>query len=349
MRYKKLGKTEIDVSIIALGSMTWGEQNTEQEAHAQLDYATDQGVNFIDAAELYPVPPKPETQGLTESYIGTWLAKSQQRDKVIIASKVAGPSSANGGTDHIREGKSRHNRANIEQALHDSLKRLKTDYIDLYQLHWPDRSTNFFGKLGYQHHDDENATPILETLTVLDDLVKAGKIRHIGLSNETPWGVSQFLHLAEKYNLTRIVSIQNPYNLLNRSFEIGNAEIAIREQVGLLAYSPLAFGHLTGKYLNGALPEGARVTKWQRFSRYKSENAEKATQLYVDLAKAHNLNPAQLALAYINQQHFVTSNIIGATNLEQLKTNIDSINVDLSEDILLEIDKIHQHYPNPSP
>lgn len=349
MKYRKLGTTEIDVSLIALGTMTWGEQNTEQEAHAQLDYATAQGINFIDAAELYPVPPKPETYGLTESYIGTWLAKSKQRDQLILASKVAGPSSANGGTDHIRAGQSRHNKANIEQALHDSLKRLQTDYIDLYQLHWPDRSSNFFGKLGYNHIEDEVSTPILETLMVLDDLVKAGKIRHIGLSNETPWGMSQFLKLAEKHDLARIVSIQNPYNLLNRSFEVGNAEIAIQEQVGLLAYSPLAFGHLTGKYLNGALPEGARITKWARFGRYKSANAEKATQLYVDLAKAHGLDPAQLALAYVNQQRFVTSNIIGATNLDQLKTNIDSIDLKLSDELLAEIEKIHQQYPNPSP
>ena len=349
MKYRKLGTTEIDVSLIALGTMTWGEQNTEQEAHAQLDYATAQGINFIDAAELYPVPPKPETYGLTESYIGTWLAKSKQRDQLILASKVAGPSSANGGTDHIRAGQSRHNKANIEQALHDSLKRLQTDYIDLYQLHWPDRSSNFFGKLGYNHIEDEVSTPILETLMVLDDLVKTGKIRHIGLSNETPWGMSQFLKLAEKHDLARIVSIQNPYNLLNRSFEVGNAEIAIQEQVGLLAYSPLAFGHLTGKYLNGALPEGARITKWARFGRYKSANAEKATQLYVDLAKAHGLDPAQLALAYVNQQRFVTSNIIGATNLDQLKTNIDSIDLKLSDELLAEIEKIHQQYPNPSP
>ena len=349
MKYRKLGTTEIDVSLIALGTMTWGEQNTEQEAHAQLDYATAQGINFIDAAELYPVPPKPETYGLTESYIGTWLAKSKQRDQLILASKVAGPSSANGGTDHIRSGQSRHNKANIEQALHDSLKRLQTDYIDLYQLHWPDRSSNFFGKLGYNHIEDEVSTPILETLMVLDDLVKTGKIRHIGLSNETPWGMSQFLKLAEKHDLARIVSIQNPYNLLNRSFEVGNAEIAIQEQVGLLAYSPLAFGHLTGKYLNGALPEGARITKWARFGRYKSANAEKATQLYVDLAKAHGLDPAQLALAYVNQQRFVTSNIIGATNLDQLKTNIDSIDLKLSDELLAEIEKIHQQYPNPSP
>ena len=228
MKYRKLGTTEIDVSLIALGTMTWGEQNTEQQAHAQLDYATAQGINFIDAAELYPVPPKPETYGLTESYIGTWLAKSKQRDQLILASKVAGPSSSNGGTDHIRAGQSRHNKANIEQALHDSLKRLQTDYIDLYQLHWPDRSSNFFGKLGYNHIEDEVSTPILETLMVLDDLVKAGKIRHIGLSNETPWGMSQFLKLAEKHDLARIVSIQNPYNLLNLSFEVGNAEIAIQ-------------------------------------------------------------------------------------------------------------------------
>lgn len=349
MRYRKLGTSDIEVSLIALGTMTWGEQNTEQEAHAQLDYATEQGINFIDAAELYPVPPKAETYGLTERYIGTWLAKSQQRDQVILASKVAGPAAANGGTDHIRAGKTRHNKANIEQALHDSLKRLKTDYIDLYQLHWPDRSTNFFGQLGYRHLEDEVSTPILETLQVLDDLVKAGKIRHIGLSNETPWGMSQFLQLAEKHDLARIVSIQNPYNLLNRTFEVGNAEIAIREQVGLLAYSPLAFGHLTGKYLNGALPEGARITKWQRFGRYKSENATKATQLYVDLANAHELDPAQLALAYVNQQRFVTSNIIGATNLEQLKTNIESIHLHLTDEILIEIEKIHQLYPNPSP
>ena len=349
MKYRKLGTTEIDVSLIALGTMTWGEQNTEQEAHAQLDYATAQGINFIDAAELYPVPPKPETYGLTESYIGTWLAKSKQRNQLILASKVAGPSSSNGGTDHIRAGQSRHNKANIEQALHDSLKRLQTDYIDLYQLHWPDRSSNFFGKLGYNYIEDEVSTPILETLMVLDDLVKAGKIRHIGLSNETPWGMSQFLKLAEKHDLARIVSIQNPYNVLNRSFEVGNAEITIQEQVGLLAYSPLAFGHLTGKYLNGALPEGARITKWARFGRYKSANAEKATQLYVDLAKAHGLDPAQLALAYVNQQRFVTSNIIGATNLDQLKTNIDSITLKLSDELLAEIEKIHQQYPNPSP
>ncbi|KAA8735352.1 NADP(H)-dependent aldo-keto reductase [Acinetobacter qingfengensis] len=349
MRYNKLGQTNIDVSAIALGTMTWGEQNTEQEAHQQIDFALAQGINFIDTAELYPVPPKPETQGLTEQYIGTWLAKFGQRDKIILASKVVGPSSGNGGTDHFRNGQSRHNKVNIEQALHDSLTRLQTDYLDLYQLHWPDRHTNFFGQLGYSHLEQDDSTPILETLSVLNDLVQAGKIRHIGLSNETPWGISQFLHLAEKHDLARVVSVQNPYNLLNRTYEIGTAEISIREHAGLLAYSPLAFGHLTGKYLNGALPEGARITKWQRFSRYKSENAIKATELYVALAKKHGIDPAQLALAFINQQPFVTSNIIGATNLQQLKTNIDSIDVILSEDILAEIANIHQRYPNPSP
>lgn len=349
MKYNKLGQTEIDVSLIALGTMTWGEQNTEQEAHDQIDFALERGINFIDTAELYPVPPKADTQGLTETYIGTWLTKSKQRDKIVLATKVVGPSNGNGGTEHFRQGKSRHNKQNIEQALHDSLNRLQTDYVDLYQLHWPDRSTNFFGQLGYTHIDDEVSVPILETLTVLTDLVKAGKIRHIGLSNETPWGISQFLHLAEKHGLAKIVSVQNPYNLLNRSYEIGSAEISIRENVGLLAYSPLAFGYLSGKYLNGALPEGARITKFERFDRYKSENAQKAIELYVNLANKHGIDPAQLALAFVNQQRFITSNIIGATNLDQLKTNIESINIELSDELITEIEAIHKLYPNPSP
>lgn len=349
MEYKKLGQTDIDVSLIALGTMTWGEQNSEQEAHQQIDLALEHGINLIDTAELYPVPPKPETQGLTETYIGTWLAKSKERDKIILTSKIVGPSNGNGGTEHFRQGQSHHNQQNIAQALEDSLKRLQTDYIDLYQLHWPDRTTNFFGKLGYTHLEDEISTPILETLTALDGFVKSGKIRHIGLSNETPWGISQFLHLAEKHDLARIVSVQNPYNLLNRSYEVGAAEISIREQAGLLAYSPLAFGYLTGKYLNGALPEGSRIAKFQRFSRYSNEIAQKATALYVELAKKYDIEPAQLALAFVNQQQFVTSNIIGATNLTQLKTNIDSIHVKLSSEIISEIEAIHTLYPNPSP
>lgn len=349
MQYRKLGQTDIDVSVIALGTMTFGEQNTEQEAHAQLDYATAHGVNLIDAAEMYPVPPRPETQGLTEQYIGTWLQKSKKRDQIILATKIAGRVRNPGQAANVRDGQSRHDRNNIEAALHDSLKRLQTDYVDLYQLHWPDRTTNFFGQLGYQHVENEDTVPIVETLQVLDELIKSGKIRHIGLSNETPWGVSQFVSLAEKLGLARVVSIQNPYNLLNRTFEIGNAEVSIRENVGLLAYSPLAFGHLSGKYLNGAKPAGARVTLFERFARYKSENAEKATQHYVDLARQHGLDPSQLALAYVNSRRFVTSNIIGATNLEQLKINLGSVDVVLSEEILTGIENIHKLYPNPSP
>lgn len=349
MQYRKLGSTDIDVSAVALGTMTWGEQNTEVEAHAQLDYAIEQGINLIDTAEMYPVPPRPETQGSTEQYIGTWLKKTGKRDQVVLATKVAGRVRNPGQGGNVRGGQSRHDRVNIEAALNDSLKRLQTDYVDLYQLHWPDRSTNFFGQLGYQHVDDEDTVPIAETLQVLDDLIKAGKIRHIGLSNETPWGINQFLRVAEQQGLTRVVSIQNPYSLLNRTFEIGNAEISIRENVGLLAYSPLAFGHLTGKYLNGARPAGARITLFERFGRYKNETAEKATQAYVDLARAHDLDPAQLALAYVNSRRFLTSNIIGATNLEQLKMDIDSIDITLSGGVLEEIEKIHELYPNPSP
>lgn len=349
MQYRKLGKTDIDVSVIALGTMTWGEQNTEAEAHAQLDYAVERGVNLIDAAEMYPVPPRPETQGLTEKYIGTWLKQSQKRNQVLIATKVAGPSRKLSQAAHLRGGKTQHDRANIEAALHDSLQRLQTDYVDLYQLHWPDRTTNHFGELGYSHVEQEETVPIVETLRVLSDLVKAGKIRHIGLSNETPWGVHQFLKYAEQEGLDRVVSIQNPYNLLNRTFEVGLAEVAIREQVGLLAYSPLAFGHLTGKYLHGAQPAGARGTLWARFARYRSEPAEKATEQYVALAREHGVDPAHLALAYVNTRRFLTSNIIGATNLDQLKTDIDSIDVTLSDEVLAGIEKIHQQQPNPSP
>lgn len=349
MQYRKLGKTEIDASVIALGTMTWGEQNTEAEAHSQLDYATGRGVNLIDAAEMYPVPPKPETQGLTERYIGTWLKKSGQRDKVLIATKVVGPSRKLIQAAHIRGGKTRLDKANIEAALHDSLQRLQTDYVDLYQLHWPDRHTNHFGELGYSHVEQEDAVPIAETLHVLDALVRAGKIRHIGLSNETPWGVSQFLKLSEAEGLARVVSIQNPYNLLNRSFEIGNAEIAIREQVGLLAYSPLAFGALSGKYLHGAKPAGARLSMWERFARYKGPIAEDAISRYVAVAQQFGLDPAQMALAYVNSRRFVTSNIIGATTLQQLQSNIDSIDVVLTDEIIQAIEQVHKLHQNPCP
>ncbi|WPL15389.1 General stress protein 69 [Thiorhodovibrio winogradskyi] len=346
MRYLPLGRTDIRVSEICLGTMTFGEQNTEAEAFEQLDYALDQGVNFIDTAELYPVPPRGETQGLTETYIGNWLAKRKLRDKVILASKVAG---AADWIPHIRHGQARLDRANIQQALDDSLKRLRTDYLDLYQLHWPDRETNYFGKLGYEPPAEDKSVPLLETLQALDELVKAGKIRHVGLSNETPWGAMTMLKLAEQHGLPRMVSIQNPYSLLNRTFEIGLAEIAMREDCGLLAYSPLGFGVLSGKYLNGARPAGARVTLFSRFDRYSNAQAEKATADYVGIARRHGLDPAQMALAWVNSRPFLTANIIGATTMDQLKANIASADINLSAEIIADIESVHRSQPNPSP
>ena len=349
MEYRQLGKTNLKVSLITLGTMTWGQQNSETEAHAQLDLATDAGVNLVDTAEMYPVPPKPETQGLTESYLGTWLARPGNRSKVLVATKAAGPSKKLLQAAHLRQGRTCHDRVNLESALHDSLKRLKTDYVDLYQLHWPDRSTNHFGELGYRHVADESSVPIEETLDVLADFIKAGKVRCIGLSNETPWGVHQFLKLSELKGLPRVVSIQNPYNLLNRSFEIGLSEMAIREHVGLLAYSPLAFGALSGKYLRGAHPAGARMTLWERFSRYRGEIPEQAITAYVQLALDHGLDPSQLALAWVNSRDFLTSNIIGATTLEQLQINLTSVNVQLSPELIQGIEHIHARIPNPCP
>ena len=348
MIYNKLGTTNVDVSILCLGSMTFGEQNTEHDAHQQLDYAVAQGINFIDTAELYAIPPKSETYGLTETYIGSWLKKSAKRNDVVLATKVAGP--ADGWLPHIRDETTRHlDRRNIESALHDSLQRLQTDYVDLYQLHWPDRKTNFFGQLGYSHVSGEDAVAIEETLGVLNDLVTQGKIRYIGLSNETPWGVMRFVELADKLNMPRVVSVQNPYSLLNRTFEIGLAEVAMREQVGLLAYSPLGFGVLSGKYLNGARPEGARLTLFPDYDRYSNKNALAATAEYVQLACDHGLDPAQMALAYINSRQFVTSNIIGATTMQQLKSNIESASITLSVEVIEQIENIHLRYPNPSP
>jgi len=349
MQYRKLGRTDLDVSLIGLGTMTWGEQNSEAEGHAQLDVAVAAGVNFIDTAEMYSVPPRPETYGATEKIIGTWFKQRQNRDRIILATKAAGPANLLPQASHIRGGNSHFNRHNLQQALDGSLQRLQTDYIDVYQLHWPDRNTNHFGRLGYQHLDDEDTVPILETLEVLGEFVKAGKVRYIGVSNETPWGVSQFLQLAEKQGLPRIVSIQNPYSLLNRTFEVGLAEFSHREQVGLLAYSPLAFGVLSGKYLNGARPAGARLTLWERFARYNSPQAESATAAYVQLAQDYGLDPSQLALAFVNSRPFVTSNLIGATTLEQLHSNLDSLSLTLSEEILQKIEDIHTAYPNPSP
>ncbi len=343
MEYRNLGRTDTRVSLICLGTMTWGEQNTEQEAYAQLDYAIERGVNFIDTAELYPIPPMEKTYTRTETIIGNWLKLRGQRDDLIIATKVCGP-----GYSYMDGG--RHfNRYHIKRALEGSLKRLGTDYIDLYQLHWPDRNTNNFGQRGFIHQDDEQSTPIEETLEVLDLLVKSGKIRHIGLSNESPWGAMRFMNLSEKNGWPRAVSIQNPYNLLNRSFEVGLAEIAHREDLGLLAYSPMAMGTLSGKYLDGARPEGARMTLFSRFQRYNKPEAETAIRAYVDLARQNNLDPAQMALAYVNSRSFMTSNIIGATTLEQLTADIDSIELSLDQDVLQTIEDIHARLPDPTP
>ncbi|WP_260260845.1 NADP(H)-dependent aldo-keto reductase [Vibrio intestinalis] len=344
MLYRKLPHSSLEVSKIALGTMTFGEQNSQAEAFSQLDYALERGVNFIDTAEMYPVPPKPDTQGSTESIIGNWLEKSGKREKVVLATKVAGPRNV----PYIRENMSL-DRRNVHLAIDDSLKRLKTDYIDLYQVHWPQRQTNTFGQLNYPYSDEQYEVTLIETLEALAELIKAGKIRYIGVSNETPWGVMSLLKLAEKHELPRIVSIQNPYNLLNRSFEVGLSEISHYEGVELLAYSPLAFGCLSGKYLDGQRPEGARCTLFERFVRYFTPQGEAATQAYVDLAHKHNLDPAQMALAFVNQRPFVASNIIGATTMEQLKANIDSISVNLSDDLLSEIQAIGTTYSNPCP
>ena len=348
MEYRKLGRTGIDVSVIGLGTMTFGEQNSEAEGHEQIEYALERGVNLIDTAEMYAVPPTRETYGSTERIIGSWIRKSGKRSKIILCSKVAGPGRAL-GIDYVRGGNAKLDRANILAAVDASLQRLATDYIDLYQLHWPDRSTNFFGQLGYRHVDDESPVPIDETLEVLTELVRSGKVRYVGLSNETPWGLHRFLQLADQRRLARVVSIQNPYSLLNRSFEIGLAEMAIREDVGLLAYSPLAFGVLSGKFLNGARPPKSRIVRWSRFARYNGEIAERATQEYVAIARRYGLDPAQMALAFVNRRRFLTSTLIGATTMAQLKTNLDSISIQLPEEAIRAIDAVHQAIPNPCP
>lgn len=349
MKYHQLGQTEIELSTICLGTMTWGEQNTEQEAHEQIAYALSKGVNFIDTAEMYPIPPRANTAGLTETYLGNWFQLNSRRHEVFLASKAAGPSRDAKRPSHIRNGRTHFDKASLTEALEGSLRRLKTDYIDLYQLHWPDRVTNYFGQLAYPWPDDDYTVSILETLEALSGFVREGKIRFIGVSNETPWGVAEFLKQSEQHGLPRIVSIQNPYNLLNRTFEQGLAEFSHREQVGLLAYSPLAMGMLTGKYLNGNRPQGARLTVYDRFQRYNSLLCEAATEGYVALARKHSIPPAVLALAFVNQQPFVTSTIIGATTLQQLRENIDSINIELDEAVMQEIDAIHRQYQNPAP
>ncbi|MBY7842861.1 NADP(H)-dependent aldo-keto reductase [Vibrio fluvialis] len=344
MQYTKLPHSSLEISKLCLGTMTFGEQNTQAEAFSQLDYALERGINFIDTAEMYPVPPKAETQGKTEEFIGNWLEKSGKREKVVLATKVAGPRNV----PYIRENMALDHR-HIHQAIDDSLSRLKTDYIDLYQLHWPQRQTNTFGQLNYPYPDQQEEVTLIETLEALSDLVRMGKVRYIGVSNETPWGLMTYLRLAEKHDLPRMVSIQNPYNLLNRSFEVGLSEISHYEGVKLLAYSPMAFGVLSGKYLNGARPTGARCSLFERFQRYFTPQGLKATEEYVNLAREFGLDPAQMALAFVNQRPFVASNIIGATNLQQLKSNIDSLELELSEELLLKIQEIGTLYSNPCP
>lgn len=345
MNYRKLGNTDLNVSELCLGTMTWGEQNTEQEAHEQLDYALSEGINFIDTAEMYPVPPKADTQGLTEQYIGTWLSKRSDREQIVLATKVAGRAD---WLPHLRGGPNL-SKAHIDQAIDASLSRLQTDYVDLYQLHWPDRATNYFGSLGYEHIEGADGIAFEETLSAIKDLIEAGKIRHWGLSNETPWGLMKSTQVAQSLGLPQPVSVQNPYNLLNRSYEVGMAECSHREQVGLLAYSPLAFGVLSGKYMNGARPDGARLTLYERFSRYTHERAEQAVQAYDKLAKEQGLTLTELALAFVTTRGFVTSNIIGATTMAQLQENIATASLSISPDLMKELDALHQVYTYPCP
>ncbi len=349
MNFKKLGNTELKVSTICLGTMTWGEQNNKKDAFQQMDYALDQGINFFDTAELYAVPMKPETRGKTSQFIGEWFLKTKKRNKVIIADKVAGRSSMSWLRPN--DEKTSLNKKQIEFAIDRSLKDLKTDYIDLYQVHWPDRPYGAFsGKLEYEHKESDNCVKIQETLEVLNNLVKAGKVKHIGISNESAWGTNQYLKFSEQKNLARIVSIQNAYNFLNRSFEVDLSEIAIREKVGLLAYSPLASGYLSGKYRNGAMPKNSRMDLFFDFwGRYRTTNSEKAIEEYWNLAKNFNLNLSQMAIKFCEIQPFVTSVIIGATTMEQLKTNIDSVNINLNKELISKIGEIQKRYPNPCP
>ena len=346
MKYTTLPNTAIKVSKICLGTMTWGNQNSEAEAHEQMDYALEQGVNFFDTAELYPVPATAETYAETERIIGNWFHKTGNRKKVVLASKIAG-----GGpyTAHIRENS--FSKKGITEAVENSLQRLQTDYIDLYQLHWPSRGVNCFGVRDYPFKtatkEAENHLEILETLS---NFIKQGKIKHIGLSNETPWGTMKYLQASEQYNLPRPVTIQNSYSLIHRSYEVGMSEVSMRENIGLLAYSPLAQGVLSGKYLDGNLPEGARGTLFPRFiARYRNEGSDAAVLKYLEIAKKNNLTLTELSLAFINQLPFVTSNIIGATKMSQLKENINSININLSDEIIAEINAVHDLIPNPAP
>ncbi|HKY89843.1 MAG TPA: NADP(H)-dependent aldo-keto reductase [Nevskiaceae bacterium] len=343
METRALGRTGLKVSVIGLGTMTWGQQNTESEAHEQMDYAVSQGINLFDAAEMYPVPPKAETQGRTEQYIGTWLKKTGKRNHIVLATKVTGP----GDFAYLRGG-ARLDRKSVLAACDDNLRRLQTDWIDLYQVHWPERGTNYFGRLGYEPRGDRGV-PIEETLGALDELVKSGKVRHVGISNETPWGVAEYLRLSREKGLARVQTIQNPYSLLNRSFEVGLAEFAHREDLGLLAYSPLAFGMLSGKYLDGARPPDGRITLFSRFVRYNGEHAMAATAAYVALARRHGLVPAQMALAFVKSRPFVISALIGATTMAQLRENVAAHELKLSREVMQEIEAIHKRYTIPCP
>jgi aryl-alcohol dehydrogenase-like predicted oxidoreductase len=346
LKINKLGRTDIKVSRICLGTMTFGEQNNFNDAYQQLDIAIDHGVNFFDTAEAYSFPGRPETQGDSEKIIGNWLHSRHNRDKIVIATKITGPSEER---SHIRSGKLKYSRKQISEAVDLSLKRLRTDFIDLYQTHWPERKSNYFGKLGYSHVEEDDLTPLEEQLDALNEQVKAGKIRAIGVSNETAWGLMAFLKISDQKGLARISAIQNPYNLICRQFEIGLAEVSIREDVGLLAYSPLAFGALTGKYLNGQLPENSRHKLFPQFKRYFKSAGLKATKAYVAVAQKYGIEASQMALAFVNSQRFLTSNIIGATTLEQLKSNLKTEDMILSDEIKEEIEAIHMENSNPAP
>ena len=345
MKYTTLPNTDVKVSKICLGTMTFGQQNTEAEGHSQLDFAFEKGINFIDTAEMYSVPARQETYGSTEKIIGTWFKKSGKRDEVVLASKIAGP---NPLFTYMRD-KNDFSPASIKFALDQSLKRLQTDYIDLYQLHWPERKTNTFGQRGFKIIEEGWEDNIQQVLETLQGFIQEGKIKNIGVSNETPWGMMRFLEESKKHDLPRISTIQNPYSVVNRSFEVGMSEICYRENVGLLAYSPMAFGVLSGKFLTGESHPNARINLFPQFARYNSENTREATRLYNEIAKDFGLTLTELALAFIEKQPFVTSTIIGATNLQQLEQNINTINVSLSEEIMVEVEKVQNNFPNPAP
>ena len=345
MKFRKLGTTDIDVSLICLGTMTWGTQNAERDAFEQMDYAVSKGINFFDTAEIYSVPPTSDSYGKTEVMIGNWFEKRKNRDKIILASKVAGP-----GCDWIRGGGNNFDEKKIGEAIDGSLKRLKTDYIDLYQLHWPERSTNYFGSRDFLYNNKEGNWNSFESiLEALEKYIKSGKIRHIGMSNETPYGLSRYLEISKNKGAPRMMSVQNPYNLVNRTYEIGMSEISIREKCGLLVYYPLAAGGLSGKYRNGKMPKDSRMALFKGWERHLNPLAMKAYDKYFELAKDLNLTMVQLAQSFVNSRPFVTSNIIGATTMDQLRENVESINIEFTDEMMERVNEIHNNNPNPSP